>query len=340
MAPLAEQAALAPALTPDARTSASISSAQVLLDAGLLRRADEVVGALRADPDTSLRADVLAVAAQLHEKHGELEASLETWMTSLHGSSRAPDPQQEVIALANCAELNERLGRSAAALDYCQLARDAAVRLGHDPLRGIVGVFRARVAMNTGRLDEARARLDEAVPDVQDVPRYAVDHSIVSARLTHRSGRPGRGDRQYREALADAQALGMFDRMAQFGAEAAARRPGDVADWSSAATAAQRAADVCVLNSRPGPRPNPILPQPRPTGGTPTGCGRSTDPTPQRPQRARTPWTSPVSISTKPSGAGRSTRSTASGWPTCSSGARSGGKPSSSWMPRRRRCPC
>ena len=238
---LAESAALLEALSMSPnRAEAAVIHVQFLIDAGLLRQAEETLASAAQERDAQPRADILSVTALLQSATGDLDGAIETYtaVLGLDGPG-APTPEQEVLALVNRADVEARLGRPEPARKDCETAARAAARLGHIPLQGVIGVVRGRLAIDAGRINEARSFLNDAESAVQDVPRYFTDYVFAAARLAHREGRHAEALQRYRQAGTLAHGLGMLDRVALFGGEEVVAAA-DAGDWRGAAEAAER----------------------------------------------------------------------------------------------------
>ena len=229
-----------PATRDDAADRAAMADA--LIDAGLLRMARDVLAVPLADAELASRLDVLTAVARLRNAAGELAPALATWIEimGLQGD-QAPNPEKAVLALANAADLEARLGQADDARQHLVMAAETAERLGHRPLVGIVEVIRARLAIDAGRLDEAEELLAAALPEVEGAPRYLLDHRVTIGRLALRRGDHASALEAYRESFALAVGLDMPERAAIAAAEAGLVAA-DLADWDLAGAAAEQAA--------------------------------------------------------------------------------------------------
>jgi CHAT domain-containing protein len=158
--------------------------------------------------DTLLQAQALVNAARLQLREGRRDEAAGDAREALYALARLPDSRERAFHTAAAGDVLRRTadidaGRQEAAAEALDAAAAMATRLGDARAAAYAAGYRAELALDQGRLDEAARHNQRAVFAGQQsgTPETLFLWQWQSARLLDRAGRPDDAAAAYRSAL-------------------------------------------------------------------------------------------------------------------------------------------
>jgi len=146
---------------------------------------------------------------RFHRRRGRLDLALPRALAALEAAHAEQDALREYRYAVQAADLLDRLGRSAEALELFRRARELRSRLGDPAFLRPVTAAEAAAARRAGRLDEARARLEEALAETESPARAELLAALGEVAAAADDG--AEAERRIGEAVEEAVAGGARD---------------------------------------------------------------------------------------------------------------------------------